>query len=72
MRISTNHVSSPLAFIGTIVLMTVRNHDKASQIGLLISYYIVLSFWAAATLSMYANPVYKLSVKTFADFVPQS
>jgi hypothetical protein len=50
--------------------MTVRNHDKASQIGLLISYYIVLSFWAAATLSMYANPVYKLYVKTSADFVP--
>ncbi|KAF2477312.1 MFS transporter [Lindgomyces ingoldianus] len=40
------------SFIGTIVLMTVRNHNKASQVGLLISYYIVLSFWAAQTLSM--------------------
>jgi hypothetical protein len=32
--------------------MTVVLHDKASQVGLLISYYIVLSFWAAQTLSM--------------------
>jgi hypothetical protein len=32
--------------------MTVINHNKATQVGLLISYYIVLSFWAAATLSM--------------------
>ncbi|CAI6335658.1 unnamed protein product [Periconia digitata] len=40
------------SFIGTIVLMTVRNTSKANQIGLLISYYMVLSFWAAQTLSM--------------------
>lgn len=40
------------SFIGTIVLMTVRLHDKASQVGLLISYYIVLAFWAAQTISM--------------------
>lgn len=40
------------SFIGTIVLMTVRNTGKAQQVGLLISYYIVLSFWAAQTLSM--------------------
>ncbi|KAF2741461.1 allantoate permease [Polyplosphaeria fusca] len=40
------------SFIGTIVLMTVELHDKASQVGLLISYYIVLSFWAAQTLAM--------------------
>jgi hypothetical protein len=32
--------------------MTVILHDKATQVGLLISYYIVLSFWAAQTLSM--------------------
>lgn len=32
--------------------MTVKLHDKASQVGLLLSYYIVLSFWAAQTLSM--------------------
>jgi hypothetical protein len=32
--------------------MTVTLHNKATQIGLLISYYIVLSFWAAQTLSM--------------------
>ncbi|KAF1958928.1 allantoate permease [Byssothecium circinans] len=40
------------SFVGTIVLMTVRLHDKATQVGLLISYYMVLSFWAAQTLSM--------------------
>jgi hypothetical protein len=32
--------------------MTVQNHNKATQVGLLLSYYIVLSFWAAQTLSM--------------------
>ncbi|PSN70171.1 allantoate permease [Corynespora cassiicola Philippines] len=40
------------SFIGTIVLMTVRNTGKAQQVGLLLSYYIVLSFWAAQTLAM--------------------
>ena len=40
------------SFVGTIVLMTVKLHDTATQVGLLISYYIVLSFWAAQTLSM--------------------
>jgi hypothetical protein len=32
--------------------MTVKNTDKATQIGLLISYYITLSFWSAQTLSL--------------------
>jgi hypothetical protein len=32
--------------------MTVRKTGKASEAGLLISYYIVLTFWAAQTLSM--------------------
>jgi len=32
--------------------MTVKNESKAKQVGLLISYYIVLSFWAAQTLAM--------------------
>lgn len=40
------------SFIGTIVLMTVHNHDTATRAGLLISYYVVLTFWAAQTLSM--------------------
>ena len=40
------------SFAGTIVLMTVENTDKAKQIGLLISYYITLSFWSAQTLSL--------------------
>ncbi|KAF2135722.1 uncharacterized protein K452DRAFT_260245 [Aplosporella prunicola CBS 121167] len=40
------------SFVGTIVLMSVENEGKATQAGLLISYYIVLSFWAAQTLAM--------------------
>ena len=32
--------------------MTVENKNKGTQVGLLISYYIVLSFWAAQTLAM--------------------
>jgi len=40
------------SFVGTIVLMTVRNTNTATKAGLLISYYIVLSFWAAQGLGM--------------------
>ncbi|KAL1640822.1 hypothetical protein SLS58_006645 [Diplodia intermedia] len=40
------------SFVGTIVLLSVQNTGKAQQAGLLISYYIVLSFWAAQTLAM--------------------
>lgn len=41
------------SFVGTIVLMTVHNDGQTStEAGLLISYYIVLSFWAAQTLGM--------------------
>lgn len=40
-----------LFFIGTIVLISVENKNKASQVGL-ISYYMVLSFWVAQTLAM--------------------
>jgi hypothetical protein len=40
------------SFIGTIVLMTVINKNTATKAGLLVSYYIVLSFWAAQTLAM--------------------
>lgn len=32
--------------------MTVLNTNKATQIGLLISYYLTLSFWSAQTLSL--------------------
>lgn len=32
--------------------MTVVNHNKATQVGLLISYYITLSFWSAQTLGL--------------------
>lgn len=40
------------SFIGTIVLLTVTNTDTATEAGLLFSYYLVLSFWAAQTLGM--------------------
>ena len=40
------------SFVGTIVLMSVKNTGTATKVGLLISYYIVLSFWAAQTLGM--------------------
>jgi len=40
------------SFMGTIVLMTVVNKNTATKAGLLISYYIALSFWAAQTLAM--------------------
>jgi hypothetical protein len=40
------------SFVGTVVLMTVLNTSTATKAGLLISYYIVLSFWAAQTLAM--------------------
>jgi sugar phosphate permease len=48
------------SYVGTIVLMTVPNTSTATKAGLLISYYIVLSFWAAqglgmSLLSRYAN-----------------
>ncbi|KAK4952412.1 hypothetical protein LTR10_009218 [Elasticomyces elasticus] len=38
--------------IGTVVLLTVKNTTIATKAGLLLSYYIVLSFWAAQTLGM--------------------
>ncbi|CAM1501519.1 Fc.00g035030.m01.CDS01 [Cosmosporella sp. VM-42] len=40
------------SFIGTIVLMTVENKNNSTRIGLLISYYITLSFWSAQTLAL--------------------
>ncbi|PCG97561.1 Major facilitator superfamily domain, general substrate transporter [Penicillium occitanis (nom. inval.)] len=40
------------SFAGTIVLMTVVNHNKGTQVGLLISYYLTLSFWSAQTLTL--------------------
>jgi hypothetical protein len=38
--------------VGTVVLLTVKNTTTATKAGLLVSYYIVLSFWAAQTLGM--------------------
>lgn len=32
--------------------MTVENKNKATQVGLLISYYLTLSFWSAQTLAL--------------------
>jgi hypothetical protein len=40
------------SFIGTILLMTLTPSTLANRIGMLISYYITLSFWSAQTLSM--------------------
>ncbi|PSN67488.1 MFS general substrate transporter [Corynespora cassiicola Philippines] len=40
------------SFIGTIVIMTVRNTNNATRAGLLISYWIVFTFWAAQGLGM--------------------
>lgn len=41
------------SIVGTIVLLTVKNDGKMStRIGLLVSYYICLSFWACSTLGL--------------------
>lgn len=40
------------SYVGTFVLMTVENKNFATKIGLLISYYITMSFWAAQTLGL--------------------
>jgi hypothetical protein len=40
------------SFVGTIVLLTVQNKNTGTKAGLLLSYYMVLSFWAAQTLAM--------------------
>jgi sugar phosphate permease len=40
------------SFVGTILLMTIPNDTRAQHIGLLICYYITLSFWSAQTLGL--------------------
>jgi MFS family permease len=40
------------SYIGTAVLMTIENSSTARKIGLLISYHIALTFWAAQGLAM--------------------
>ncbi|PYI11872.1 allantoate permease [Aspergillus sclerotiicarbonarius CBS 121057] len=40
------------SFVGTIVLMTVQNTSLSTKVGLLISYYITLSFWSAQNLGL--------------------
>ncbi|KAH8549823.1 major facilitator superfamily domain-containing protein [Umbelopsis sp. PMI_123] len=40
------------SMIGTIVLMTVANTSASTRAGLLVAYYIVLSFWGASTLTL--------------------
>lgn len=41
------------SIVGTIVLLIVKNDGKLStKVGLLISYYVCLSFWACATLGL--------------------
>ncbi|KAL3448289.1 major facilitator superfamily domain-containing protein [Aspergillus insuetus] len=40
------------SYVGTIVLMTVENKNLGTKVGLLISYYITLSFWSAQNLGL--------------------
>ncbi|ORY55613.1 major facilitator superfamily transporter [Pseudomassariella vexata] len=40
------------SFVGTILLMTIPNETTAQHVGLLLSYYITLSFWSAQTLGL--------------------
>lgn len=40
------------SFVGTILLLTVPNETFSQHVGLLIAYYITLSFWAAQTLGL--------------------
>ncbi|KAI1812158.1 major facilitator superfamily domain-containing protein [Poronia punctata] len=40
------------SFVGTILLLTIPNETFAQHVGLLIAYYITLSFWAAQTLGL--------------------
>ncbi|KAL5337191.1 major facilitator superfamily domain-containing protein [Aspergillus crustosus] len=40
------------SYVGTIVLMTVDNKNMGTKVGLLISYYITLSFWSAQNLGL--------------------
>lgn len=40
------------SFVGTILLMTVPLHTFSQRVGLVICYYITLSFWSAQTLAL--------------------
>ncbi|KAI0475754.1 MFS general substrate transporter [Xylariaceae sp. FL0804] len=40
------------SFVGTILLMTVPDETFSQHVGLLICYYIILSFWSAQTLGL--------------------
>ncbi|KAI2632872.1 major facilitator superfamily domain-containing protein [Xylaria nigripes] len=40
------------SFVGTILLLTIPNETFTQHVGLLIAYYITLSFWAAQTLGL--------------------
>ncbi|VUC23947.1 unnamed protein product [Clonostachys rosea] len=40
------------SFVGTMLLMTVPNVTFSQHVGLLISYYITMSFWTAQTLGL--------------------
>lgn len=48
----TNTFGRNRSFVGTILLMTIPNETFSQHIGLLISYYITLSFWSAQTLGL--------------------
>ncbi|KAM5344249.1 hypothetical protein ACJ41O_012786 [Fusarium nematophilum] len=55
------------SFVGTILIMTVPNTNFSTSVGLLICYYITLSFWSAQTLglSMMSRNVAGQTKKTF-------
>ncbi|KAM0544704.1 hypothetical protein ACHAPJ_011691 [Fusarium lateritium] len=55
------------SFIGTILIMTIKNTNFSTSVGLLICYYITLSFWSAQTLglSMMSRNVAGQTKKTF-------
>jgi len=40
------------SFVGTILLMTIPPNTFSQRVGLLICYYITLSFWSAQTLAL--------------------
>jgi hypothetical protein len=47
-----NYTDSRRSFVGTILLMTIPNRTFSQHVGLLICYYITLSFWSAQTLGL--------------------
>ena len=45
-------LTSDSSFVGTICFLTVPTDTLAQKVGLLISFYLCMSFWAAQTLAL--------------------